>query len=58
MNPATYIPIILLWVILFMTFRTRRKAVIVKKIIERKKNGGNTEMKELAKRFIDKEKYL
>ena len=38
-----------------MTFRTRRKAVIVKKIIERKKNGGNTEMKELAKRFIDKE---
>lgn len=55
MNPATYIPIILLWVILFMTFRTRRKAVIVKKIIERKKNGGNTEMKELAKRFIDKE---
>ena len=55
MNPATYIPIILLWVILFMTFRTRRKAVIVKKIIERKKSGGNTEMKELAKRFIDKE---
>ena len=55
MNPATYIPIILLWLILFMTFRTRRKAVIVKKIIERKKNGGNTEMKELAKRFIDKE---
>lgn len=55
MNPATYIPIILLWVILFMAFRTRRKAVIVKKIIERKKSGGNTEMKELAKRFIDKE---
>ena len=38
-----------------MAFRTRRKAVIVKKIIERKKSGGNTEMKELAKRFIDKE---
>lgn len=55
MNPATYIPIILLWVILFMTFRTRRKAVILKKLVERKKNRGNTEMKELAKRFIDKE---
>ena len=29
--------------------------MILKKIIERKKHGGNTEMKELAKRFIDKE---
>ena len=36
-------------------FRNRRKAVIIRKIIEKRKTGGNTEMKELAERFIDKE---
>ena len=29
--------------------------MILRKIIEKKKLGGNTEMKELAQRFIDKE---
>ena len=55
MNPSTYIPIIVLWIIIFIMFRNRRKAVIVRKIIKKRKLGGNTEMKELATRFIDKE---
>ena len=55
MNPATYIPIIVLWIIIFMMFRNRQKAVIARKIVDKTKAGGNTEMKELAKRFIGKE---
>ena len=55
MNPATYIPIIVLWIIIFIMFRNRRKAVIIRKIIEKRKTGGNTEMRELTERFIDKE---
>ncbi len=54
MNPSTYIPIIILWIIIFIMFRNR-KAAIAKKIIKRRKMEGNTEMKELAKKFIDKE---
>ncbi|MBQ4116958.1 MAG: hypothetical protein IJD37_06235 [Clostridia bacterium] len=54
MNPSTYIPIIMLWIIIFIMFRNR-KAAIAKKIIEKRKMEGNTEMKELAKKFIDKE---
>jgi len=55
LNPATYIPIIMLWIIIFMMFRNRHKAIILRKIIEKRKEGDNTEMKELAGRFIDKE---
>ena len=55
MNPSIYIPIILLWIIIFIMFRNRRKAVIVRKIIEKRKAGGIVEMKELAEKFIDKE---
>ena len=54
MNPATYIPIIY-WIIVFVIFRKKRKAVILRKMIKNKKMKGNTEMKELAKKFIDKE---
>ena len=54
LNPSTYIPIIMLFVILFILFQ-RRKAVIAKKTIKKRKMEGSTEMKELAKRFIDKE---
>ena len=54
MNPSTYIPIIVLWIIIFIMFRSRR-AVVAKQIIKKRKLEGNTEMKELAKRFIDKE---
>lgn len=55
MNPSTYIPIIILWIIIFyMLFRNRR-AVAVRKVIKKRKLEGNSEMKELAKKFIDKE---
>ena len=54
MNPSTYIPIIILWIIIFIMLRNR-KAVIARQIIKKRKLEGNTEMKELAKRFIDKE---
>ena len=55
MNPAIYVPIIVLWILIFIMFRSRRNAVIVRKILEKRKVGGTTEMKELATRFVDKE---
>lgn len=58
MQPYIYIPIILLWIIIFTTFRNQRRAVILRKIIERKRKTENTEMKELAERFIGKECLL
>jgi len=54
LNPSTYIPIIVLWIIIFIMLRNR-KAVIARQIIKKRKMEDNTEMKELAKRFIDKE---
>ena len=54
MNPLTYIPIIMLWIIIFIMFRNRKTA-IAKKIVKKRKMEGNTEMKELAKKFINKE---
>lgn len=54
MNPSTYIPIIVLWIIILVMLRNH-KTVIAKKIINKRKMGGNVEMKELAKKFIDKE---
>ncbi|MBQ3548006.1 MAG: hypothetical protein IJA44_05995 [Clostridia bacterium] len=54
MNPSTYIPIIFLLIIIFVMLRNR-KAVVARKIIKKRKMEGNTNMKELAKRFIDKE---
>ena len=54
MNPSTYIPIIVLWIIIFIMFRNQ-KTTIARQIIKKRKQEGNTEMKELAKRFIDKE---
>lgn len=55
MNPSTYIPIIILWIIIFYVLFRNRRAVVARQIIQRRKMEGNTEMKELAKRFIDKE---
>ena len=54
MNPSTYIPMIFLLIIIFVMLRNR-KAVVARKIIKKRKMEGNTNMKELAKRFIDKE---
>ena len=55
MNPATYIPIIVLWIIIFYVIFRNRRAVVARQIIKKRKLEGNAEMKELAKRFIDKE---
>jgi len=54
LNFATYLPIFLLFVIIFIVLRNRKR-IIAKKTIERKRNGDKNKMKELAKRFIDKE---
>lgn len=55
MNPAIFISIIALCVIIVTTVLNQRKAVIVKNVMKKRKNGGNGEMKELVKRFIGKE---
>lgn len=55
MNPSTYIPIIILWIIIFYVIFRNRRAVVARQIIKKRKMEDNTEMKELAKRFIDKE---
>ena len=49
-----YLPIIFLFVVVFIILK-RRRSVVAKKIIEKRSKGENTEMIELAKRFIDKE---
>ena len=54
LNPS-YIPIIVMWIIIFYVIFRNRRAVVARQIIKRRKMEGNTEMKELAKRFIDKE---
>lgn len=54
MNFSTYLPIFIMFVIIFIILRNRKR-IIAKKAIERKRNGDKNEMKELAKRFIDKE---
>ena len=48
MNPSTYIPIIILWIIIFIMFRNQ-KAVVAKKIIKNRKMEDKAEMIELAK---------
>ena len=54
MHPSFYLPIILLFVIIFVFLRTQ-KAVIAKKAIEKNKKGVRLEMVELAKKFIEKD---
>ncbi len=54
MNSSTYLIFILLFVIIYVMYRNRR-LVVARKIIKKRKTGGNVEMKELAKKFIDKE---
>ena len=54
MSSTTYIPIIVMIIVLYILLRNR-KVVIARQIIKKRKTEGNTEMKELAKRFIDKE---
>ena len=54
MQPSNYIPIIILFIILYIMFRNQ-KAVVARKIIKNRKTEEKREMIELAKRFIGKE---
>ena len=54
MNPSYIIPIVMLFVILYIT--RQNEQTIIKNIIQRRKHRkGATEMTEFAKRFINKE---
>lgn len=54
LNPAYYLPIFALFLILFITTRTQ-KQMLLQRLIEKRKTEDKTEMVELAKKFIDKE---
>ncbi len=54
MNPSYYIPILFLFLILFL-MRQNQKRVIAKRVLQKKTLKEKTEMLELAKRFIGKE---
>lgn len=54
MNPSFYIPIVVLWILIFLLYRNR-KAIVARKIIQKRNVKENTEMVELAKKFIGKE---
>ena len=53
-NPSYYIPILMLFLILFILWGNQRNAII-KKTIQKHKSEDKAEMIELAKKFIDKE---
>ncbi len=54
MTPTTYIPIIVLFLVIFLFLRNRN-AAIARKVIKKRYQGDNKEMIELAKRFIGKD---
>ena len=54
MNSAVYISIFMMLFVLFLVLGEQRLAML-KKLIEKRKKEGNTQMKELAERFVDKE---
>lgn len=51
---SSYIPIIVLFIIIFIMLRNRR-AVVARKVIKKRNMEDRIKMKELAKRFIGKE---
>lgn len=51
---ANWLPILFLFLVIYFTLRGQRSAA-VKKVMKKRKLEGNTEMVELAKKFIDKE---
>lgn len=57
LNMMSYLPILVMLLILFILLRNQ-KVVIGKRIIKKRKLEGKTEMIELAKRFIEKECIL
>ena len=52
--PPYYLPIFILFIVLFIVLR-QKKFILVQKLIKRRKTEHKREMIELAKRFIDKE---
>ena len=54
MNPATYIPIAMMLLILFLTLRNQKQAMMKMQITRRKREDSG-KMKELAREFIGKE---
>ncbi len=54
MNPSYFIPIFMMFFVIFIIYR-ERKDVIMKKIITKKRKEEDGQMVELAKKFIDKE---
>ena len=54
MNPTYYIPIIMLWVVVFWLLK-KEKRIIIKNILKKKNKEKFKKMQELAKRFIGKE---
>ncbi len=55
MEPSNYIPILMMIFVLFIMNRNRKTVIAKKKVIERRRKGDKTEMKELAKKFIEKD---
>ena len=54
MNPATYVPIIIIFLVLFLMFR-EQKRMVIKKLIKKRRSEERVRMTEIAKKFIDKE---
>ncbi|MDY5956638.1 MAG: hypothetical protein SPJ22_05750, partial [Frisingicoccus sp.] len=54
MDSSTYIILFVIFIVILLLLRNRR-AVIARKVIKKRKMEDNTEMKELATRFINKE---
>ena len=54
MNAAYYIPILMMLLVLFIMLRNQ-KITVLKKLIKKRKTEDKTQMKELAKKFTDKE---
>ena len=54
MQASQYLPIIVIFVVLYILY-SRRKAVVAKKTIQKRSSEDNAKMIELAKRFIGKE---
>ena len=56
LNIATYIPLIMLWVIVFTSIYRDRRATLIRRLMNRKKDKKETaQMKELAEKFVGKE---
>ena len=54
MEFSSYVPIMVLFIILYIMYQ-RQKVIIARKVIKNRKMEDKTEMLELAKRFIGKE---